>query len=198
MRALDPSRGWQKSSHVDCLRRLFDEGYSAGQIADRMTCLFGMRYSRNAIIGKLHRLRLFRSPEELARCSACRRASRGKLGQAAKQPPAGNYLQARSIVKKMKCAIVKTTECPPVKVDMPAIPSAVAMAVSPPGMTRSSDITGVMLADRPRNSCCWPVTEDAPFLYCGQPGIRRKEGHGAYCEHHAAKMWAKVRRKGAA
>jgi hypothetical protein len=33
------------------------------------------------------------------------------------------------------------------------------------------------------DACRWPVTDDAPYLFCG----RKKKGPGSYCDRHGGK-----------
>jgi GcrA cell cycle regulator len=88
------------------LRELFDRGFSAAQIADRM----GGSISRSAVIGKLHRLKLTR--EKKHRCDESQPAPRKK--RATSPRPA----KPADVVRPAAVPILKAEEAPSLVFDI--------------------------------------------------------------------------------
>src|SRR5215475_13048400 len=64
---------WQNEA-TELLRQLWAQGMSASMIANELHKLFGMDVSRNAVIGKAHRMKL--SPHKVTKFQARPRPSR--------------------------------------------------------------------------------------------------------------------------
>ena len=149
---------------VELLRKLWAEGLSASQIAAQLGGV-----SRNAVIGKVHRLKL---------------SSRGRAAPT----------QARQ--KKAKTAAPKTTKpaSPPSR-PVPQTIGATALKIeydeetAPRPMARADDSVVVPISRRlklvelPDRTCTWPngapLNED--FHFCGTAS---KDG-SPYCAYHA-------------
>lgn len=67
-----PSITWT-DEHIEAFKRGFDRGLSFSQIADELNARFGTKFTRNATIGKAHRLGLKRvDPKPVPRLKTAR------------------------------------------------------------------------------------------------------------------------------
>lgn len=181
-RAPAPDRFWTVEK-VAALRRLATEQMSMSAIGEALGA------SRNAVIGKLHRLGIRLSPSEIA--DARRRGGgthRKALAKSARLPsdPVNKVRQSRAARQE--------------GVDGEGKPGHGAEA-APPIVTReiialapddgSHGDTACMLMDRTIDQCCFPLWGDGPvggagMLYCGAPAA------GPYCAAHRARMYVAV------
>jgi len=170
---------------VEKLKELWSEGMSASQIAK---VLGGV--TRNAVIGKVHRLGL------------SNRGAAGGPGSAEDEPPAEKPAKAAKPAKPApaaeRAAPARDTEKPAPaapKIQPPAIRDATQPR--PPGaptpeeaaaratlaeiekMARKLDL--LSLTER---TCKWPIGDPTvdDFHFCGLPSVPGKP----YCEHHVA------------
>jgi GcrA cell cycle regulator len=146
---------------IERLKALWAEGHSTAEIGRRMGI------SKNAVVGKAHRLSL------PARPSPIRRETLGVATPRPAQP------------KAPRPPVAPRTTLPPVV--MPA-PVAVAPAPAPapqPAVVRSFPRLSAM------RSCCWPIGEpgQAGFRFCASEAITGKP----YCPEHAAVAYVKAR-----
>jgi GcrA cell cycle regulator len=141
---------------IETLRRLWAEGLSASQIA---STLGGV--SRNAVIGKIHRLGL----SGRVKTTKARAARPRQTAEPRPQPPAPRVMAVGSTV-------VKVVEREP----QPA-PQVVTEAEVVPLHG------GVALLDLKTSSCRWPIGDPAEedFRFCG---ARTAPGE-TYCSCHA-------------
>ncbi len=160
------------------LRTLWAEGHSTAEIGRRMAV------SKNAVVGKAHRLGLD------ARPSPIRRDGSGISGARAVQPrrvvgPTLPPLAAASVPVEPRPAVPK----PPV-----VAPAAVAAAVAAPPPVAVAP-PAVRAVPPPRASrtvaCCWPIGEPGTksFRFCDVDAI----GGKPYCAEHAQLAYVKVR-----
>lgn len=154
---------------VQELKRLWAEGYSAGAIAE----IFGDK-TRNAVIGKVHRINL-----------AGRRTSITTDG--ARRPPRIRTKQTAKRVKRV--AIPKSTPSP--RPPLPTAPDSVVrlyeFRLKNPQVTFGNlvepDSLKLNTLDLTDRTCKWPHGDPAKpdFNYCG-----KKIDFGTiYCEYHA-------------
>lgn len=128
------------------------QGYTAGYIATALTRQFNVVFSRNAVIGKLHRTHTpFGKPREAA--EANKNASKPKT------TAVGVTDQSR----RKRIARIKAEAIVPV--ELPAEPP------------KKKEFLGLTLFELTEESCRFP-RGDGPFLFCGQP---RQQG-SAYCQ----------------
>lgn len=119
-------------ARITQLKALYRQGYSASQIAYRLGGV-----TRNAVIGKIHRLGLARL--KTTNLSPVQMQSR---------------IDARTLNKVRRAKI-------PVKVkSKPILVSAAEAAVSYIALN-------ISLLDLGPNMCRWPTSEDRPHLFCG-------------------------------
>lgn len=145
----------------------YEAGKSASMIQRRLHEEFGASKSRNAVIGKIHRLGLVRAgsvnPERKEREKLC-----GLPFNPTSTTQGGVALAKRVNVLREIAAkedAVKAPEANPV-----------------PG--------GVMLLDLQPHSCRWPIGDprDEDFKFCGA----RKEFGRSYCCEHAARAYSGI------
>lgn len=139
---------------VDLLSRLWLEGRSASQIAAEL----GQGVTRNAVIGKVHRL--------------------GLSGRAKVAPPS-------TAVRLRPKPAPKPEER---TAAMPIAPAPVVPAATPLPASRPADVvipfsTRVTIMELRDTMCRWPLGDptSADFRYCGS----RSGPLGPYCEEHA-------------
>ena len=148
---------------VELLRKLWAEGLSASQIAAQLGGV-----SRNAVIGKVHRLKL---------------SSRGRAAPAQtrqkKPKPAGTKAQRPAAAPR---AMPQTVGATALKVDYEAEP-----AVRPSARQAENVVVPISrhlkLAELTDKTCKWPngdpLTEE--FHFCGNDSLET----GPYCTYHA-------------
>jgi GcrA cell cycle regulator len=146
---------------IERLKALWAEGHSTAEIGRRMGI------SKNAVVGKAHRLNLSARPSPIRRDATPR--------------PAPVPRAPRPVPTPMQRLVQ-----PPVM--RPAAPPALPPQASAPPVVRSFP------APRPRTgsrSCCWPIGEPgtAGFRFCGGEPMAAKP----YCMEHAALAYVKPR-----
>ena len=162
------------------LRRLWNEGRSAGQIAEHLSGP-GRTVTRNTICGKLHRLGLSRAsapPDEPP--APVVRAVPPKAARPEPDMPAEPVLAATP---------APVDEAPPPAPDRAAAPvPADVRAVVPP-------LRKVTIQELKADMCRWPLgdpsTED--FRYCGNGSLAGRP----YCAHHAVMAYEPPRQRSA-
>jgi GcrA cell cycle regulator len=149
---------WNEES-IEKLRALWAEGHSTAEIGRRMGV------SKNAVVGKAHRLNLAPRPSPIRRGGE--RSPRRR--------------QARRVTGPTLPTL--TTTLPPMPTDMPR-----------PVMERPAPVLRAVCLPRPGarvTPCCWPIGEPGKrsFRFCDVDAIAGKP----YCEEHAALAYVKVR-----
>lgn len=148
---------------IERLKALWAEGLSTAEIGRRMGI------SKNAVVGKAHRLNLSARPSPIRRDAVVRPAPVPRLPRPVLAP-----------VQRLVRAPVMRPAAPP------AAQPAVSAAPSP--------VLRGFPAPRPRlgaRTCCWPLGEPgtAAFRFCGDEPIAGKP----YCGEHAALAYVKPR-----
>jgi GcrA cell cycle regulator len=152
---------------VDLLKKLWSEGLSASQIAARL----GQGVTRNAVIGKVHRLNLSgRAPTARSAAPRAPRKVRepshpGRAGGMPSLPHAG-----ATALKPMSRA-----EMAPRPLPLPE-PKPLRLA----DISKGGNITILHLSDK---TCRWPIGDPGSegFCFCGHSP---RDG-SPYCEYHA-------------
>lgn len=141
---------------VEVLKKLWAEGHSASQIAKQLGGV-----TRNAVIGKVHRLGL---------------SGRATPSRPVKRPP-------RLARPKPRLRPDGSVSAPVVTVDETRIrrsdQQAIASALQPAPVADGEAATILTLRD---SMCKWPIGDpaDPKFAFCG-----RKSDCGPYCSEHA-------------
>lgn len=161
---------------IEMLRKLWGQGQTASQIA---TLLGGV--TRNAVIGKAHRLGLTGRPSPIKRDGGDPSAPRRKPAvQRRQQPaiaamPAPRNVVARATSAALPAADASTTYRMPAS-ELPE--SQMEAPVAPPKATNAARVA----AQAGSKSCSWPLGDpkQAGFHFCGDAA----EPGRPYCAHH--------------
>ncbi len=166
------------------LRSLWAEGHSTAEIGRRLGI------SKNAVVGKAHRLLLDARPSPIRRAAP---------GEAPRQPVirrvVGPTLAAMQAVVVPDATVPPVAETPaPVPLPAPAIPApwvppTPSLVVTPPPapvLRAVSRAPGGRLV-----ACCWPIGEPGTrsFRFCDDESLPGKP----YCSTHAALAYVRVR-----
>lgn len=174
---------------VETLKRMWGEGQSASQIAKELGGV-----TRNAVIGKVHRLGLSNrangkeDEEEASVASAPQAASPARPEPAARVEPGPRTEPARPVAPAP--ATSNVTQLPVRKAIIPAgqplPPQPSLNEISPEALAsvrevekRARKLTLMELTER---TCKWPIGDPATddFWFCGLPSLPGKP----YCEAH--------------
>ena len=160
------------------IRALWSEGHSTAEIGRRMGI------SKNAVVGKAHRLNLPARPSPIRRGTGEKRVA------------------PRSAIRRVTGPTLPALQSVPrVQQSVPAYPVQDAAPQSEPRLPAHPPVqrAPVMLRSVPSqprmsgrvSSCCWPLGEPGTpsFSFCGDPTMPAKP----YCEDHAALAYVKVR-----
>ena len=151
---------------IEQLRALWAEGHSTAEIGRRMGI------SKNAVVGKAHRLHLPARPSPIQREQAAAAA-------AAPRPA------APAAVTTPVSAPMARPVAPPVAAPAPrAAPAPAMRAVPPPAVVRPFQRSSA-------RSCCWPIGEPGTpdFRFCSAEAFAGKP----YCLEHASIAYVKAR-----
>lgn len=151
--------GWTDES-VEELRRLWDKGLTANEIAKKLGV------TKNAIVGKVHRLCL------KARPSPIKTKSEGEVVQPA-------VATQESVVET--------------EVAEEVVAEPINVTVTEP-ITKKHDSFGhVRLVDLDSHTCRWPLGDprDEDFGFCG----KKVRAGQTYCDEHSAVAYVKATRK---
>ncbi|MBN9531592.1 MAG: GcrA cell cycle regulator [Alphaproteobacteria bacterium] len=158
--------GWT-AEKIEQLNKLWSEGMSITEIGK----ILGM--TRNAVVGKAHRLGLAKRPSPIARAPGPRPAAQ----------PAPAAQPTRSVVAPAPAAAVSA----PV-VEAPVVTAKPALPVMPqPARPRPAPaFRATRVANGP--ACRWPIGDpkSPDFHFCGSPSIEGKP----YCEKHCAMAYS--------
>jgi GcrA cell cycle regulator len=144
---------------IERLRALWAEGHSTAEIGRRMGI------SKNAVVGKAHRLNLPARPSPIRRDAA---------GDAAPRPQPVRAPRPTGVVPRLTLPSV----VPP--------PAPVLAAVSP-----RAPVVRSFPRLSPARACCWPIGEPGQpgFRFCSAEAL----GGKPYCPEHAAVAYVKAR-----
>ncbi|MBX9751455.1 MAG: GcrA family cell cycle regulator [Roseococcus sp.] len=151
---------------IDRLRAFWAEGHSTAEIGRRMGI------SKNAVVGKAHRLDLPARPSPIRRDPTAPRPV--ATGRRPTLPP------LRAALPTSPLAIAPRREEP-----KPVIqPNIMATAPKPAAIVRVFPRVST-------KSCCWPLGEPGTqgFRFCGDPAM----GGKPYCAEHASLAYVRVK-----
>jgi GcrA cell cycle regulator len=149
------------------LRAFWLEGLSTAEIGRRMSV------SKNAVVGKAHRLNL------LARPSPIRR----QTSQATSRPPVLRRVSGPTLPPLSTAA--------PLASEPPRPPVPAAKTPAAPASAKAPAIRPVAVHSGRVVSCCWPIGEPGTpsFRFCDADAANGKP----YCAEHAQLAYVKVR-----
>jgi GcrA cell cycle regulator len=162
---------------IERLRAFWAEGLSTAEIGRRMGV------SKNAVVGKAHRLGLTARPSPIRRSSAGEAPRRASIRRAVGPtlPPLNGPLES--------------VAAPPKLAPMPA---PLRVSVASPAPAPSPGVQSPSLRSVGRSSgggrvipCCWPIGEPGTrsFRFCDTASAAGKP----YCAEHAALAYVKIR-----
>lgn len=167
---------------IEALRGYWAEGHSTAEIGRRMGI------SKNAVVGKAHRLNLPPRP------SPIRREATGAQPEAPRPAPVAAPVAASAAtsIPAPSPAQPVTATAAPVAAPRP-VPAPAPRAVAPPAR-KPLPVPNAVVRPFPRSSartCCWPIGEPGTpdFRFCTGDAITGKP----YCPEHAALAYVKVR-----
>lgn len=166
--------GWTED-RVGALKKLWLEGQSASQIAKAL----GGGVTRNAVIGKVHRLGLSgraapstpaRTTFRTARPSTTKAAAAAAATAAAPAAAPAQPTQAPSAPRRIEAVAPRPA----------AVPSQVAQPSAPVPMPELPGTATVLTLGA--HMCKWPIGDPSSreFSFCG-----RRASEGVYCVEHA-------------
>lgn len=147
---------------IDRLKGLWTEGLSTAEIGRRLNI------SKNAVVGKAHRLDLPARPSPIRR----------DAGMAARpRPPAPRRVSGPTL--------------PSFAALSPAMPSRPAAPVAGHPNLVAAGFSGITRTAPRTPACCWPIGEPGTpsFRFCGDPSLAGKP----YCGPHAEIAYVRVR-----
>ena len=152
---------------IEMLKQLWEGGSTASQIAEKL----GNVFSRNAVIGKAHRLGLKSRPSPVKAGDAAAQVDEKVVESLS--PPA-------EIPAAVPAAAPAAKKPAPAPVAAPA-PSPVPRAVSPAPSKTGGKTTLLELSDK---ICKWPIGHpgEPDFHFCGRP----VQAGFPYCGEHCA------------
>lgn len=180
---------------VEVLKKLWMEGLSASQIAAELSD----GVTRNAVIGKVHRLKLSARAKPASTGDRSRAASRPQVqgamprrapagaGTAFAAPPVDAVAQQGHLPKASIIGATALQLSPQFEAEAYAAPATAGAELVIP----ESDRIGLLgLSER---TCKWPIGDplSASFHFCGRSSLEGKP----YCEFHARKAYHQIERK---
>jgi len=175
---------------VETLKRMWGEGQSASQIAKELGGV-----TRNAVIGKVHRLGLSnrvgaKDEEEAAAAPAT--SARVEPAARAEPPPKAEPAAARPVAERPAAAPAPSNVTPMpmrkaiIPAGQPLPPQPSLNEISPEALASVREVEKrakkISLMELTERTCKWPIGDPATedFWFCGLPSIPGKP----YCEAH--------------
>ena len=178
--------GWTEE-RVELLKKLWMEGFSASQIANEL----GDGVTRNAVIGKVHRLKLSGRAKPTSAAPRTRAAPRSAgvrrtpTSTGARASLSGSMMKQRSMgpAPVIGATALKISE--DVEVEAAVAPQAAELFI--PVEQRLS------LLELNEHTCKWPIGDPLTpdFYFCGQHSEEGKP----YCEFHARRAFHQIDRR---
>lgn len=150
---------------IELLTKLWNEGLSCSTISNRL----GPRFTRNAVIGKVHRLHLARRNPSPPPGTGRRKVRHQALGEGTE-------------------AAAKSARPTPTISLAPIVKKPVPVKLVPPQPARTLHDGPVTLLDLGPQMCKWPIGDvgSSDFHFCGH----KHDGDGPYCEYHASQAYS--------
>jgi GcrA cell cycle regulator len=157
--------GWTEE-RMDMLKKLWSEGFSASQIANELGGV-----TRNAVIGKVHRLGLSGRAK-----APMTQSQRPKKPATARQPSASPAARSHSPLSSVGNTALKADNLPAIRPQIDLRPKIYSL--SEPPLVENAGILELS-----EQTCKWPVGDpgDHSFHFCA----RRSDSGIPYCAYHA-------------
>jgi len=156
--------GWTED-RMDLLKKLWSEGFSASQIANELGGV-----TRNAVIGKVHRLGLS------GRAKVPSSQSQRPKKQVSRQPATGSSQRQQPSHQSSGNTALKTDT-------LPALKQQVELRLKIYSLSEPPLIENAGILELTEQTCKWPVGDpsDHSFHFCA----RRSDSGIPYCAYHA-------------
>lgn len=167
--------GWT-DERVEMLRQLWSEGHSASQIADKLGGV-----SRNAVIGKVHRLKLESRAKSAPEAKPVVAAIAEPAVVAAPRVVASQVMAAQTV--QASRPVARTMGATALKVEVHQEIEEVAAPIERRGAEVVPMMRKLSLVQLTERTCKWPVGDplSPDFHFCGD-----HSGEGTpYCSFHA-------------
>jgi GcrA cell cycle regulator len=168
---------------IQILKDLWEQGHSTAEIGRRL-CV-----TKNAIVGKAHRLDLSARPSPIRR---------GLSKPPVDRPQAPPRVEGPTL-PPLASAVAQTNSSngPPIRAAPVSVPHHAAPPPKPSAPTTLPPVRTLMPSPPPMPyrrsapSCCWPIGEPGKrdFHFCDDPSTPGKP----YCEEHARLAYVRVR-----
>lgn len=174
---------------VELLKKLWMEGLSASQIAGEL----GDGVTRNAVIGKVHRLKLSARAKPTNSAPRPRPATARPAARRVASPSVGPSM-ASTVTGAIKRTVMRTQTMGATALAM--TPDLEMEAYVAPAMDNEivvPESQRVSLLQLNEHTCKWPIGDPlaADFHFCGGHSLEGKP----YCEFHAHKAYHQIDRK---
>ncbi len=169
---------------VETLKKMWGEGQSASQIAKELGGV-----TRNAVIGKVHRLGLSNRATAGAKATTAKDKKAAPKRSAKPAPAAAKKAEAKPPEPEVKAAPEKPVapvRKPIVPAGQPLPPQPSANEISPEALASVREVEKgakkLTLMELTERTCKWPIGDPATeeFWFCGLPAKQGKP----YCEAH--------------
>lgn len=181
--------GWT-DERVELLRKLWMEGLSASQIAG----VLGEGVTRNAVIGKVHRLKLSgraKPASSAPRVRSTARPSRRVAAPAPSSPRSGSVGSHGGIIKQRSVTSAPMHGATALKIAEEFVTEAyVAPQVQELFIPQEQRLSLLQLNE---HTCKWPIGDplSPDFYFCGQHSNEGKP----YCEFHSRRAYHQIDKK---
>ncbi|RUT31328.1 GcrA cell cycle regulator [Arsenicitalea aurantiaca] len=185
--------GWTEE-RVELLKKLWMEGLSASQIAG----VLGEGVTRNAVIGKVHRLKLSGRSKPASAAprvrttprTPARRISTGASAAPSAPRPMGTGGSSAGMVKQRTMVSAPMQGATALKI---AEEMEQEIEIAPQAEPFVPEANRISLLGLNEHTCKWPIGDplSAGFYFCGQ----HSEDGKPYCEFHARRAYHQVDRK---
>ncbi|MEM6480440.1 MAG: GcrA family cell cycle regulator [Pseudomonadota bacterium] len=166
---------------VELLKKMWSEGQSASQIAKELGGV-----TRNAVIGKVHRLGLSNRNGSGAQGGDGASSAKPTRAKATAKPASRAKAAAQTTVEKAPLEAPVTRIKPIIPAGQPLPPQPSANEIDPEALAKVNEIEKkakrLSLMELTERTCKWPVGDPATdnFWFCGLPVQAGKP----YCEAH--------------
>jgi len=177
------SMGWT-DERVELLKKLWMEGLSASQIAGEL----GEGVTRNAVIGKVHRLKLSARAKPTNTAPRARPAARSTPRRVASPSAGMSHVSAKPRPTMSRPQVMGATALavtPDMEADLYVAPASQELFIP--------EDKRLNLLQLNEHTCKWPIgdplTKD--FYFCGQHSLET----GPYCEFHSRRAYHQMDKK---
>ena len=176
--------GWT-DERVELLKKLWMEGLSASQIAAEL----GDGVTRNAVIGKVHRLKLSARAKPTNTAPRARPAARPAAPRRVASPSANSAsMSAKPRVSMARPQVMGATAlamAPEMETELYVAPAAAELFIP--------EDKRLNLLQLNEHTCKWPIGDplSKDFYFCGQHSLET----GPYCDFHSRRAYHQMDKK---